>query len=110
LEYVLEITWKGINLSRQSINNILKKRRRNGSPYGRSKKDWKYFRTESPDELWQMDVRGPFRIENKQYYALVIIDNHSRYVICCNLCEHIRTEKVIQTLTECFKMYGKPKI
>jgi len=30
---------------------------------------------DSPNDLWQMDIKGPFRIENQSYYALIGIDD-----------------------------------
>jgi transposase len=50
LESVTGKDWAPILLSRQAINNILKKHDLNGSPY-KSMKDWKYFRASKPDEL-----------------------------------------------------------
>ncbi len=51
LEHVLGMKWKDINISRQSINEILKKHRRNGSPYPKDKRNWKYFGAKVPNEL-----------------------------------------------------------
>ena len=48
--------WNGIEISRQTINNVLKKHKRNGSPYKGGKRNWNYFRAKSPNDLWQMDV------------------------------------------------------
>jgi transposase len=48
LETALGYSWRPIDLSRQGINNVLKKHRRNGSPYKKNKKDWKFFRAEYP--------------------------------------------------------------
>ena len=108
LENVLDIEWKDITLSRQTINEVLKKYGRNGSPYRKNRRDWKFFRAGSPNELWQMDIKGPFRIENQICYALIIIDDHSRYIINCSLHRSIKTEDVTCVLSECIKRYGKP--
>jgi len=60
LETVLGVKiWESVNVSRQTINNILRKHRRNGSPYGKIQ-HWKYFHAEYPDQLWQMDNQGAF--------------------------------------------------
>jgi len=48
--------WKNVEVSRQTINNVLKKHKRNNSPYKSGKKNWNYFRAKSPNDLWQMDV------------------------------------------------------
>ena len=80
----------------------------NGSPYRKEKRDWKFFRADCPNELWQMDIKGPFRIENQTYYALIIIDDHSRYIINCSLHRSIKTDDVVSVLSECVRRYGKP--
>ena len=108
LENVPGIEWKDITLSRQTINEVLKKHGRNGSPYRRDRRDWKFFRAGSPNELWQMDIKGPFRIENQICYALIIIDDHSRYIINCSLHRSIKTDDVVSVLSECTRRYGKP--
>ncbi len=54
-----------------------------------------------------MDIKGPFKIEGKRHYALIIIDDNSRYLLFCNLYEQIKTEEVKQALKECMERYGK---
>lgn len=108
LETVLDIEWTPVELSRQAINAVLKKHRRNGYPCN-CKKDWKFFRAESPNELWQMDIKGPFRLESERKLALVITDDYSRFRISCNLFDSIDTNAVIQELLRSFKLYGMPK-
>ena len=43
LETVLGYPWRFIDFSRQGINNVLKEHRRNGSPYKKTKNNWKFF-------------------------------------------------------------------
>ncbi|MEM0466784.1 MAG: DDE-type integrase/transposase/recombinase [Candidatus Thermoplasmatota archaeon] len=101
--------WQPVALSRQTINNILKKHRRNGSPFERNKKDWKYFRSRKPNGLWQIDIKGPFLLDGKRLYALVIVDDHSRFIVYCGLYTAIRKEEVITSLGWAVKRYGYPK-
>ena len=101
--------WKNVEVSRQTINNVLKKHKRNGFPYKGGKKNWNYFRAKSPNDLWQMDVKGPFRIEGKKQYALIIIDDNSRYILHCNIYDRIKTEDVIHSLKETIEKYGRSK-
>jgi hypothetical protein len=65
LEAVLGIEWVAVRISRQTVNNILKKRKRDGSSYGEII-HWKYFRADHPDQLWHIDIRGAFTIGNKK--------------------------------------------
>lgn len=94
-------------LSGQSINTVLMKHHRNGySPGG--KREWKYFRADKPNDMWQIDIKGPFTIGGKRMYALVIIDDHSRFRLSCRLFTHIETKDVTEELLKCFHMYGSP--
>jgi len=94
--------WTPITLSRQTINNILKKHGLNGSPY-KSKHEWKYFRASRPDELWQIDIRGPIRIGDIRGNVLIILDDYSRYLVWCKFYKSITTKTVISVLQEIIK-------
>lgn len=97
LESATGKNWTPVILSRQTINDVLKKHGLNGSPY-KSKRDWKYFRASTPDELWQIDIRGPIRIGNIRGGVLVILDDYSRYLVWCKFYRTITTETVISAL------------
>jgi len=108
LETVLGTAWKSVVLSRQSINTVLMKHNRNGYPPG-GKREWKYFRAEHPNDMWQIDIKGPFSIDGKRMLALIVIDDHSRFRISCRLFTHIETRDVTEELLRCFHTYGRPK-
>ena len=108
LEENLGITWKPIKLSRQGINNILKKHKINGSPYKKNKHDWKFFRATYPNEMWQIDIKGPFLLDGKRVKALVILDDYSRYLLSVKLYKSVTTEIVTQELKSCIEIYTMP--
>lgn len=108
LEENLRITWKPVKISRQSINHILKKHRINGSPYKKNKRDWKFFRATYPNEMWQIDIKGPFLLDGERVKALVIIDDYSRYLLSVKLYKSITTEIVAKELNSCIKNYTLP--
>jgi putative transposase len=54
-----------VMLSRETINNVLARNNQNG--YQREFKRWNFFRAKAPDELWQIDFRGPFSVAGKRY-------------------------------------------
>ena len=64
---------QGVTLSRETINRVLAKNNQNG--YQNEFKRWKFFRANAPDELWQIDFRGPFSVQGKKYWFLVCIDD-----------------------------------
>ena len=60
---------QGIRLSRETINNVLTRHGINGYP--RKHKRWRFFRAKKPDELWQIDFKGPFTVHGKKYWFLI---------------------------------------
>lgn len=108
LETVLGKPWKPVMLSRQSINNIFKKHRRNGSPYQKNKKDWKFFRAQGPNDMWQIDIKGPFLLDGERVKALVILDDYSRFLLSARLFKSVTTDVVTQELNRCMQVYSKP--
>jgi transposase InsO family protein len=97
LETVNGEKWKPIRLSRQAINNVLKKHKLNGSPYGELW-HWRRFQAERPDALWQIDIRGPFSIGGERKLALVRVDDNSRFLVSCTLHKNITSQDVIKCL------------
>jgi transposase InsO family protein len=94
---------------RATITKILK---RNGMvPSNRSKQSEGFDRFEYayPNELWQMDYKGYFRLLNKEIcHPLTITDDHSRYNICLEACNNQQEITVKQALINVFRRYGLP--
>ena len=67
-------------ISRQTINETLRKYRMNGSPY-RIKRDVMLHRAKSPDEVWQIDFKGPCLFGDKRTNLLVIVNDYSSSLI-----------------------------
>jgi transposase InsO family protein len=92
-----------------TITKILK---RNGLvPSNRSKQStgFERFEYEYPNELWQMDYKGHFRLlNNKICHPLTITDDHSRYNICLRACDNQKEITVQQSLVCVFRKYGLP--
>lgn len=87
----MDIKVQGIKLSRQAINEVLRKWGINGYKKKRSKA-WKFFRALYANELWQVDLKE-FVFNSKKYYLLVCIDDYSRYILCLHLFDHCPTTK-----------------
>ena len=93
-------------------NTITKILKRNGliSP-DRSKQSEGFTRFEHdyPNELWQMDYKGYFRLLNKEIcHPLTITDDYSRYNICLEACKNQQEITVRQALINVFRRYGLP--
>lgn len=77
---------QGVELSRTAINNVLKKHGLNG--YKKKHESWKFFRAKKPDELWQLDVKGPFTVQGQKYWFVVCVDDYSRYLLTAEQFDH----------------------
>lgn len=96
---------ENVSLSRPSINGVLKKHGING--YNKKYKRWKFFRAKGPNELWQIDLKGPYTVQGKKYWFLVCIDDFSRYLLLTGQFGH---EPTTQEVTDLLETLGsKPK-
>jgi hypothetical protein len=95
----MEIQVQNFHLSRQAINEVLKKHGING--YNCETKTWKFFRASKPNELWQLDLKE-FKFQGRKYYIFVCVDDYSRFILTLSLFDHCpKTEEltsVLQTL------------
>ena len=92
----LNVCVQKVRLSRTSINGVLRCYGMNG--YVRETKTWKFFRAKREDELWQLDVKGPFRVQGQKYWFLVCVDDYSRYLLVCEQFGHVPTTEEITGL------------
>jgi transposase InsO family protein len=88
---------QGVKLSRQAINQVLRKHKLNG--FNREQKAWKFFRAKQPNELWQLDLKGPFTVQGKKWYFLICIDDYSRYIVRAEQFDHFpKIQEILDTL------------
>jgi len=64
-----------LKLSRTSIDEVLKKHDLNG--YKKNYKHWKFFRAKRRNELWQVDLKGPYSVQGKKYWWAAMC--HARF-------------------------------
>ncbi|MFI5333984.1 MAG: IS481 family transposase [Chlamydiales bacterium] len=68
------------------------------------------FEREQPNELWQMDFKGHFKLHTTgRCHPLTILDDHSRFSICIKACEKENEKSVRQGLEQAFRVYGLPE-
>lgn len=89
---------QNVSLSRETVNRVLTVHGVNG--YAREYERWKFFRAERPDELWQLDFKGPFYVRGKKYWFLVGIDDYSRFLTVAEQFDHDPTTKDVTDLLE----------
>ncbi len=99
---------KGTRLSEATINRVI---RRNGLL---RKEDShlpavKRFEREHPNELWQMDFKGPMEGPAGKCLPLSILDDHSRYAVGLYPLVGTKAEPVWACLERTFERYGVPE-
>lgn len=68
------------------------------------------FERSEPNELWQMDFKGEFRMINGRWcYPLTVLDDHSRYSLVLQACTNQRRPTVQEHLRAAFRRYGLPR-
>ena len=96
---------QGTRLSRESINNVLSEHGING--YQRDHKRWKFFRAKEPDDLWQIDFKGPFTVQGKKHWFMVCIDDYSRFLVIAEQFDHQPKTEEVTALLEKQKRHPK---
>jgi transposase InsO family protein len=69
---------------------------------------FKRFERSSPNELWQMDFKGEFRVGLQTCYPLTVLDDYSRFSLLIGACTNMRAETVQNHLVSVFERYGLP--
>ena len=66
------------------------------------------FERSAPNELWQMDGKGKYRLREGNCYPLSILDDHSRYLVGLHGLSAWTAEWVQRCLMQTFEQYGLP--
>lgn len=98
----------GVSLGTKTIYNILKIHKLNVLSV-KLKRKYKRFEMKHPNELVQMDTKGPFYLKasRAKHYFIHAIDDCSRKVVS-KWCNRRTTEEALSVLKEWGKLHGKP--
>ncbi len=69
---------------------------------------WQRFEHAQPNDLWQMDFKGPIGTRHGEAHALTILDDHSRYSLGIEICNEQMYSDTKAALTSVFRRYGLP--
>ncbi|HWR67373.1 MAG TPA: IS481 family transposase [Bellilinea sp.] len=93
-----------------TITAILHRESRIDPTEAHKHKPYQRFEKERPNELWQMDFKGYFRLEAGGYcHPLTVLDDHSRFLIGLRACANERFETVQTQLIRLFRQFGLPE-
>jgi transposase InsO family protein len=95
--------------SKNTITSILRRKGLISEENSEKAKHWIRYEHENPNDLWQMDFKGYFIMEDKnQCHPLTILDDHSRFNIGLFACGNETTSTVKEKLILVFRKYGLP--
>jgi transposase InsO family protein len=66
------------------------------------------FEHDGPNQLWQMDFKGPVATATTRCHPLAVVDDHSRYALGIAPCADQITGTVQAVLVAVFRRYGLP--
>lgn len=66
------------------------------------------FEAEQPNDLWQLDFKGPLTQRQGKLWALSVLDDHSRYLVGLVACPRQTEETVRDAMTTLFRAAGLP--
>ena len=66
------------------------------------------FERAAPNELWQMDFKGEFKLSQGRCYPLTVLDDHSRFAVALQACARNTKELTQTALIQVFRCYGLP--
>jgi len=105
---LVELADEDIHITECTLNRIIK---RNDliRPSDQTRPATHRFEYASPNDLWQVDIKGPIHLDDGgKCFPLSILDDHSRYLIGLYAMDRICTDTVYNCLVDSFKMYGLP--
>lgn len=91
-----------------TINGILKRNDRISEQESAKRVPHTRFERDHPNELWQMDFKGHFKMTVGRCHPLMVIDDCSRYLLGVFPCGNERADTVQSCLTRVFRKYGLP--
>lgn len=97
-------------LAKSTVHSILLRHERVSHAPNATVGAYQRFEHERPNQLWQMDFKGHFRLGNNlRCHPLTVLDDHSRYSLCLQACTNEQTATVKEHLTATFRRYGLPE-
>lgn len=93
----------------KTINNILKRNGLISTEASRAATPNIRFEKSYPNEMWQADYKGYFLMKNgKRCYPLNIVDDHSRYNLCCKPQSGETFKEIKPVVIGLFEEFGVP--
>ena len=105
----LYLAKEGIILGAATVDRIIQRRGLVG-PEAPGRGAPQRFERAGPNELWQMDFKGEYRVRGQGWcFPLTVLDAHSRYLVGLYPLASTQAAPVKRCLIDCFDRYGLPE-
>lgn len=94
--------------SEATFNRVLSRNNFVDPIESQKRQKWIRFERSAPNELWQMDFKGHFRMTTDRCHPLTVLDDHSRFNIVLKAFSGETTAFVKAALEEAFYEFGLP--
>jgi transposase InsO family protein len=93
-----------------TITDILRRHGRLNPTHPSAQGPWQRFEYPSPNQLWQMDFKGPLlTVHTGRCDPFTVLDDHSRFSLCIEPCKNQQLPSVKEALEQAFGRYGLPE-
>ena len=102
------LTQQGVSLpSIRTVNAVLERRGRTRPQQPSEPADQRFERDE-PNQLWQIDFKGPTEVARQRVTPLTVIDDHSRFLLALTPCTDCRMNTAWSVLWDLMGDVGMP--
>lgn len=91
-----------------TITEILRRNARLDEQESLEHMHWQRFEHDEPNDLWQMDFKGPVKTDAGMVHPLTVLDDYSRYSLVLAACQNQQAQTVKERLIQAFEKYGLP--
>lgn len=92
----------------RTLGNILRRCGRMDDPASPPPTPPQRFEREQPNDLWQVDFKGPVEVDRRKLMPLSILDDCSRYLLAFEPCDNVTMASAWAVLWETFGQVGLP--
>jgi transposase InsO family protein len=92
-----------------TITEILRRHGLLDGPRAGEPRDYQRFEHPEPNDLWQMDFKGHFALDQGRCHPLTVLDDHSRYSLAIRACANEQAGTVKAELERLFGRFGLPR-
>jgi transposase InsO family protein len=93
----------------RTLTNVLRRHGRAGGPPATPPPEPQRFERAAPNDLWQVDFKGPVEVARRRVTPFTVLDDHSRYLLAFAPCHDVTMASAWRVLWAAFAEAGLPE-